>query len=258
MWGSTHSWFEQLLTSLRIEEVVWKSVRILNEHPWPILAVVHSVRKSFKYLALTIIYASHRGLLRVKEFCFFSIWLKGAFWLNTGTIDILLSFLPSLSILIEAIKLGISTPFRRISHLFLFNHLCWYFGNFRLKADSLCFLSRFLNSFRINLVLDSFSILDQKVFCLLTINSPHISRYPIDSWLEIEAFKFLLILLRFCSLNYFSHLFLSSHATLIQDLSIVDWACIAPSLTEALFTSWVIVPANIHLVTVISLYWGWS
>jgi hypothetical protein len=25
-----------------------------------------------------------------------------------------------------------------------------------------------------------------------------------------------------------------------------------------LFTSWVIVPANIHLVTVISLYWGWS
>ena len=157
---------------------------VLNKHSWSVLAIAHTVRKSIKNLALVMHRTPHWSLLSIKEFCLLGVWLEGTLWLNTRTVNKLLSLLPSLSVLVKTIKLSISAPLGWVSHFLLFNHLCRGLSNLWLKADSLCLLAGLFDPLRIDFVLYCLTILYQKVFRFFVVESFHIPWNSIDFGFE--------------------------------------------------------------------------
>lgn len=218
-WGSSSSWMEQCLSSLRVKELICQAPRVLDEHSWSVLATVQSLAEPLIHW-IGAIWAPERSL-GVEESGFFGIRLKCAFWLNASTVNEFLPFLSPLSILVKTIelcKLGLRI---RLSCLLLLNDLFRNPRYLRLKTESFGLFPQVLNPLRVYLFLYSFSIFHKEVFWFLIIHTFHQLWDRIDLGLEAVFFKLSLILLWSGSLNMISFLFFSSHSSFVKELSIV-------------------------------------
>ena len=172
----------------------------------------------------------------IEKLRLFCIRLEGAFRFYARAVNKLLPLLPPLSILIKAIKFGIFALIIRLSSFLLHHYLFRNHRDLRLESDSLSLSPYAVNSLGVNLFFHSFSIFNKEIFSLFAVSSGHPFRDFINLGLETELCKFLLVLFRFCSLNYLILFFLSPHTPLIKFFAVIWKLFVNSAITSDRFS----------------------